>query len=112
GDVERGVLASGVDRVGVVAGRLDVPDALELPGPGRAVVPEMVDCRALVGEVVADHTPRLATVVGTLHHLPEPAVRRRRGIEPIRIGGRPGYVVGLPATEMRPVDLPFLTRGV
>ena len=58
GHVERGVLGAGVHGVGVVAGRLEVPDPLELPRPGGAVVPEVLADLALVGEVVADRGPR------------------------------------------------------
>ena len=72
--IDRGVLGAGVHRVGVVQRRLEMPDALELPRPRRAVVPEVLADLALVGEVVADRIQRLAAVVGPLDHLPEPAL--------------------------------------
>ena len=111
GHVQGGVLGPGVDRVRVGAGGLEVPDPLELPRPGRAVVPEVVDGLALVGEVVANGVPALAAVVGALHHLPEPAPRGR-GVEAVRIGRRAVDVVDLPAAEVRAVDGPVGPRAV
>src|SRR5207244_5352313 len=58
-----GVLRAGVDRVRVGQRRLEVPDALELPGVRRAVVPQVRAGRAVVDELVADRLPRLAAVV-------------------------------------------------
>jgi hypothetical protein len=71
--VQRGVFAAGVDRVGVVAGRFEVPDPLELERAWSAVVPEVLTDLTLVGEVVADRVPRPAAVVGPLDDLAEPA---------------------------------------
>ena len=45
---QRGVLDAGVDRVGVGQRRLEVPDALELPGVLRAVV-ELMRGQGLAG---------------------------------------------------------------
>ena len=78
-----GVLDAGVDGVRVGQRRLEVPDALELPGVRRAVVPLVGAGHAVVGELVADRLPRLAAVVGALDHLPEPAAGLRR-VEPVR----------------------------
>jgi hypothetical protein len=55
---ERRVLDAGVDGVGIRQRRLEVPDALELPGVRRAVVPlRCVPDLAVVGELVADRIP-------------------------------------------------------
>src|SRR3954447_2862244 len=64
-----------------------------------------------IAEVVANGVPRLAAVVGALHHLAVPAGRLRR-IDAVGIGRRALEVVHLPATEERPVDLPVLARAV
>src|SRR5262249_61040159 len=66
---QRGVLDTGVDRVGIGRGRLAVPDARKLPRMRGAVVPEMRAGGAVVDELVADRLPRLATVVGALDQL-------------------------------------------
>ncbi len=54
---EAGVFGSGVDGVGVGERGLEVPDALELPGVGRAVVPLVGAGGAVVGELVVDGGP-------------------------------------------------------
>src|SRR2546422_10765611 len=97
-----------------------MPDALELPGMLRAVVPLMrgeglARLRGrVVGELVAlafreafrglfQHTcrrlPRLAAVAGALDDLSEPPARLRR-VQPVRIGGGSLPVIDLPAPEM------------
>ena len=68
-----GVFDSGVDRVRIGKRRLQMPDALELPGMRRAVVPLVSAGDAVVGELVAHRLPGLAAVIGALDHLPEPA---------------------------------------
>ena len=100
-----GVLDAGVDGIGIGQRRLQMPDALELPGVLRAVVPLVGAGDAVVGELVADRLPGLAAVVGALDHLPEPAARLRR-VEPVRIDRRALEVVNLPAREMRAADVP------
>ncbi len=61
GGTEQGrVLSAGVHRGGVVERGLQVPDPGELPGPGRAVVPQVRPHLALVSEVVAHGRPGLA----------------------------------------------------
>ena len=107
GAEERGVLDARVDRVGIEQGRLEVPDALELPGMRRAVVPLVRARVALVGERVADRRPGLPAVVGPLHHLAEPAAGLRR-VEPVGIGRRALEVVDLPPREVRAADGPPL----
>src|SRR6266487_3233798 len=77
-DVCSSDLRSGVNGVGICARGLDVPDALELPGMRRVVVPAVRAWGALVLELVAYRFPRLAAVVRALHHLSEPAARLRR----------------------------------
>jgi hypothetical protein len=73
GAEERGILDASVDLIGIGERGLDVPDALELPGMGRAVIPLVRARDSVVGEVVADRGPGLAAIVGALHDLAEPA---------------------------------------
>jgi len=55
--------------------------------------------------------PGLATVVGALDDLPEPATRLRR-VDAIRINGRAFEMIHLPAREVRAADVPLLALGV
>src|SRR2546428_8604924 len=94
-----------------------MPDALELPGVLRAVVPlvrreglarfrgrvvhELValalrHLAGLHGHSAAGRLPRLAAVAGALDDLSEPPARLRR-IQPVRIGGGALSLVKLPA---------------
>src|SRR3989449_6785709 len=103
-----------------------MPDALELPGMLRAVVPLMrgeglARLRGrVVGELVAlafreafrglfQHTcrrlPRLAAVAGALDDLSEPPARLRR-VQPVRIGGRSLNVLDLPTRGPRASHCP------
>ena len=93
-----GVFHAGVDRVRIGQRRLQMPDALELPGMRRAVVPLMRAGNAVVRELVADRLPGLAAIVGALDHLAEPAAGLR-GIQAVRIGRRALQVVDLPAAR-------------
>jgi hypothetical protein len=64
--VERNSAASstpGVDRVRIGERGLQMPDALELPGMRRAVVPLVRAGDAVVDELVAHRLPGLAAVV-------------------------------------------------
>src|SRR5262249_24196269 len=70
---ERGVFHAGVVGIGIGERRLEMPDALDLPGARRAVVPLVRAGHAGVGEVVADGLPVLSAVVGALNLLAEPA---------------------------------------
>src|SRR3989442_7450147 len=109
-----------------------MPDALELPGMLRAVVPLMrgeglARLRGrVVGELVAlafgetfrglfQHTsrrlPRLAAVAGALDDLSEPPARLRR-VQPVRIGGRSPHGIRLPARGVRGAPLPALALAV
>ena len=106
-----GVFDPGVDRVRIGQRRLEMPDALELPGVRRAVVPLVGAGDAVVDELVADRLPGLAAVVGALDHLPEPAAGLRR-VQPVRVGGRALEVVDLPAREVRAADVPLLALAV
>ena len=112
--VERKIAASSTPAYtesGSVARRLEMPDALELPGVRRAVVPHVRAGRAVVGELVVHRLPRLPAVVAPLHGLPEPAAGLR-GVDAIGIGGRAFEVIDLPAAEMRAVDFPILPLAV
>ena len=130
-----GVLHAGVDGVRIGQRRLEVPDALELPGVLRAVVPLVRRerlaglGRGVVDELVAlalGHAvgrggrlagrrarlvPGLAAVVGALDDLPEPAAGLR-GVDAVRIDGRALQVVDLPAGEVRAADVPLLALAV
>jgi hypothetical protein len=126
---QRGVFNTGVNSIRIGERRFEMPDALELPGVGRAIVPLVRGQRfsgfrrSVVSELVAlalGHAvwccdrfagrrsglvPGLAAVVGALNDLPEPATRLRR-IQPIRVSGRSLEVVDLPARELWAADFP------
>ena len=106
-----GVFHPGVDRVRIGQRRFEMPDALELPGVRRAVVPLVRAGDAVVHELVAHRLPRLAAVVGALDQLPEPAAGLRR-IQPIRVGGRSLEVVDLPARKVGAADVPPFALAV
>src|SRR4030095_8476276 len=93
-----GVFRPGVDRVRISQRRFEMPDALELPGARRAVVPLMHAGVAVVHERVPHRRPRLASIVGTLDLLPEPAARLRR-IQPLRVSGSALEMIDLPAAK-------------
>src|SRR5205809_7093241 len=100
-----------------------MPDALELPRVGCAVVPHVGSerlagfGRSVVNELVdlalghafrgggrlargcAGLLPRLAANVGTLNDLAEPAAGLRR-IQPVRVGGRAFDVIDLTARKV------------
>src|SRR5207245_9571628 len=103
-----------------------MPDALELPGVLRAVVPlvrreglarfrgrvvhELValalrHLAGLHGHSAAGRLPRLAAVAGALDDLSEPPARLRR-VQAIRIGGGAFHVIALPARQVRTADVP------
>ena len=106
-----GILDPRIHVVGIGQRRLEMPDALELPWMGRPVVPLMRAGHPVVDELVSDRLPGLAAIVRTLDELSEPAAALG-GIQPIRISRRPLEVINLPASEMRPVHLPFLAFPV
>src|SRR5437016_3909702 len=92
-----------------------------LAGVGRGVIDELVAFalgRALwsgdrLARGRAGLLPRLATVVGTLDDLAEPAAGLRR-IQPIRVSRRAFEVINLPARKVGAADLPpiaFAVRG-
>jgi hypothetical protein len=88
-----------------------VPDALELPGVGRAVVPLVGAGRAVVGELVVDGVPGEAAVVGALDLLAEPA-GGLGGVDAVGVGRGAFEVVELPAGEVGLGDLPGFAGGV
>src|SRR4051812_17174120 len=88
-----------------------MPDALELPRPGRAVVPLVRARHAGVGKAVANRVPRLAAIVRALDLLPEPAGALRR-VQPIRIDRRAFEVIHLPTTEQRTLYVPLLALAI
>ena len=106
-----GVFHAGIDGIGIGERRFEMPDAFELPGMRRAVVPLVRAGDALVDELVAHGLPGPAAVVAALDHLPEPAAGLR-GVEPIGIDGRAFQMVDLPAAEERAVDAPLLALAV
>src|SRR5207248_664128 len=89
----------------------EMPDALELPGVLRPVVPLVRAGNAVVRKLIADRLPRLAPVVGALDQLPKPAAGLRR-IQPVRFHGRTLEVVDFPAREMGPGNVPLLSLAV
>src|SRR5262249_3239862 len=108
---ERRVLDAGIDGVGIVVLRLEMPDARELPGLLRAVVELVRPGVADVFELVAHRLPRLAGVIRTLDDLSKPAARLG-GVQAVRVRRRALEVVDLPAREVRTRDLPFLALAV
>src|SRR5262249_37411639 len=88
-----------------------MPDALELPGVRCAVVPLVRAGDAIVHELVTHWLPRLATVVGALDQLPEPATGLRR-IQPIPVSRRALEVVDLPARKVGTTDVPPFALAV
>ena len=105
------VFGSGVDGVGGGEGRLEMPDALELPWVRRAVVPLMRSWDAVVEELVADGGPGEAAVVGALDYLSEPA-GGLRGVDAVRVYWRTFEVVDLPAGEVGAGDGPVFAGSV
>ena len=108
---ERRVLDARVYCVWIIQGRLDVPDALELPGVWVAVIPLVRARRPIVHELVADRFPGLPAVTGALHQLAEPAAGLG-DIEPVGVGGRSFHVIDLPAAEQGTADVPLLALAV
>src|SRR5213080_283035 len=88
-----------------------MPHSLELPWVGRAIVPLVSAGDAVIHKLVTYRLPCLATVVGALDQLPEPAAGLRR-IQPIRVSGRSLQVVDLPAPEVGATDVPPFARCV
>src|SRR5262249_48423549 len=88
-----------------------MPDALELPWLGSAVVPLVGTGVALVCELIACLLPRPAAVFGGLDRLADPP-DRLRGVESVGVGRRALDVEHLPAREVRPADAPVLALAV
>src|SRR2546422_6179274 len=109
-----------------------MPDALELPGVLRAVVPLVRGegfagvRRRVVDELVAlagrhavrrlrhstpGRLPRLAAVARALDDLSEPPARLRR-VDAVGIGGGSLHVINLPAREVRTAHVPLLALAV
>ena len=114
--------------IGIVQRWFQMPDALELPGMLRAVVPLMCARKTIVNELVtlgfwhairilqflraaARCTPGFATVVRALNDLPKP-VAGLRGVDQIGVNHRTFHVINLPPREMRTADLPSFTRAI
>src|SRR6478672_2481050 len=105
-----------------------MPDALELPGMLRAVVPLMCARDTIVNELVtlgfchpirtlqflraaARCAPGFATVIRALNDLTKP-IAGLRGVDPIGVNHRAFHVINLPSREMRAADLPSFTRAI
>src|SRR4030095_19152 len=132
---QRSVFNARVNRVRIGQRWFEMPDALELPGVRRTVVPLVRGegftgfRRRVVNKLVAlalGHAlrgggrfaggcsrlvPCLAAVIGALNDLSKPAARLRC-IESIRISGRPLEMVDLPARKEGVTDVPSLALGV
>ena len=88
GRAEQGrVFDPGIDRVRIAERRFQMPDALELPGMRRAVVPLVSAGNPVVDEFVIHRLPRFAAIVGPSNQLTEPAAGLGC-IEPIRVDRR------------------------
>src|SRR6516225_10801369 len=88
-----------------------MPDALELPGMRRAVVPLVRPRNALVGELVADGLPGLSGVARPLQHLAEPAAGLRR-VQPVGVGRGSLEMVDFPPAEVGTADGPPIARAI
>src|ERR1700733_583787 len=84
-----------------------MPDALELPGMGRAVIPLVCARDAIIGELVSDGLPGRAAIVRALHGLAEPAARLRC-IQAIRVYWGSFHVIHLPPGKVGTANLPLL----
>ena len=128
------VFDSGIDGVWIGERRLQMPDALELPGVRLAII-KLVrgHGRASFGRCVIDELvalalghaagaglftgrrsrlmPGLAAIVRALDHLAEPSAGLR-SVNAVRVDGRTFQVIQLPASEMRTADVPFLALSV
>src|SRR5438552_6026683 len=116
---QRGVFHTGIDVIGIVERRFQMPDTLKFPWMLRAIVPlmrrEWFTCfwRSVVNELVAlafwhavrafqflrtaaRRVPAFAAVIGTLDDLPKPTAGLGR-VNPIRINRRTFHVINLPA---------------
>src|SRR5207245_5270666 len=124
GAKQRRIFHARVDRVRIGERRFEMPDALELPGVLRAVIPLVGGERSssIFGRTVVDEFialafrrallrgflfsgrraglyPGLAAVIGTLNDLPEPAAGLRR-VDPVGIRRRSLHVVNLRAVAV------------
>src|SRR5260370_38860799 len=88
-----------------------MPDALELPWMRRPIIPLVSAGDSVVNKLVAHRFPGLATVVGALDHLTEPAAALGC-IQPIRIDRRSLKMKELPARKVRSGDIPVLAFAI
>src|SRR5437016_7184396 len=108
---QSGIFQACIDSVRISQRWFQMPHPLELPRMRSAVVPLVRAGDAVVQELVTHGLPGLATVIGALHGLPEPAAGLRR-IEAVRVGGRSLHVVDLPAGKMRAAGFPLSTFAI
>src|SRR4029077_5062370 len=88
-----------------------MPNPLELPGMGRAVVPLMSPGDAIVGKFVSHRLPRLSAIVRALDDLSEPAAALRC-IHAVRVNRRSLDVEDLPSGEVGSADVPLFALAV
>ena len=105
------VFDSRVDCIRIGERRFEMPDALELPGMRRAVVPLVSAGNTVVDEFVVHRLPRLTAIVGALDHLAKPAGRLGR-VQPVGVNGRSLHVVDFPACKVRTTDVPLFALAV
>ena len=105
------VFHTGVDDIRIGQGGFQIPHPLELPGVMRSIVPLVGAGVAVVFKLVANRFPSLAAIIGTLHHLPEPAAGLR-SVQPVGVGGGSLEMVNLPAGKMWAADIPFFAAAV
>jgi hypothetical protein len=111
GTEQGGVFHPGVHRLRIGQRWLQMPDALELPGAGSAVIVLVSADLPLVNELVAHWLPGLAAIVGALHQLAEPAAGLR-GVQPIRVDGRALHVIDFPTPKVGAGHIPLLALAV
>src|SRR5262245_22041160 len=112
GGVEQSrVLDAGVHGLTIGQRRLKMPDALELPGMGRAVIPLVSAGDSLVGKVIADWLPGFAAVARALDLLAEPAARLRDE-DPVGRNGGTLEMVDFPGAKVVSTIIPLLACAV
>src|SRR5450755_1813305 len=88
-----------------------MPDALELPRMGRAVVPLMRARNTVVDKLIVHRLPRLAAIVRALNQLTKPAAGLRCK-QPVGVNRRSLDVVNLPPRKMRTTHVPLFALAI
>jgi hypothetical protein len=111
GTEECGVFDSGIDCIHIRERGFEMPNALELPWVGSAVVPLMGAGDTIVDEFVFDGLPGSTAVVGALDELTEPAAGLG-GVKTVGVDGGAFDVIDLPTAKVRAGDVPLTAFSV